>query len=120
MGEVVRCLLAASNLRVLEVTPRNTSLSSEHMHALGMLPLRELRLNSYTYSQQPAINRSSQSHLDNDGVRALVDSICHRINARPGMPLHLPACPRPRPCPGKPSFKPSHDTADFAPLLTNL
>jgi hypothetical protein len=69
-------------------------LSAEQMHALGMLPLTELRLNSYTYSQQPAINRASQSHLDNDGVRALVDSICHRINSRPGEPpLSCPLAP---------------------------
>ena len=50
-----------------------------------MLPLGELRLNSYLYSQQPAINRASQSHIDNDGVRALVDAICQRASARPGV-----------------------------------
>lgn len=52
-----------------------------------MLPLGELRLNSYLYSQQPAINRASQSHVDNEGVRALVDALCQRCFARPG------ACP---------------------------
>ena len=52
--------------------------------AAGMLQLAELRLNSYLYSQQPAINRASQSHIDNDGVRALVDAICQRCSARPG------------------------------------
>ena len=36
------------------------------------------------YTQQPAINRASQSHLDNEGVRALVDGVCHRISANPG------------------------------------
>ena len=51
-----------------------------------MLPLAELRLNSYLYSQQPAINRASQSHIDNDGVRALVDAICQRCSSRPGNP----------------------------------
>lgn len=50
-----------------------------------MLPLGELRLNSYLYSQQPVINRASQSHIDNDGVRALVDAICQRVSARPGV-----------------------------------
>ena len=49
-----------------------------------MLPLAELRLNSHLYSQQPAINRASQSHIDNDGVRSLVDAICQRCNARSG------------------------------------
>ena len=49
-----------------------------------MLPLAELRLNSHLYSQQPAINRASQSHIDNDGVRSLVDAICQRCNARTG------------------------------------
>ena len=36
------------------------------------------------YSQQPSINRASQSHLDNEGVRALVDGVCHRVNAHNG------------------------------------
>lgn len=98
MNDTARCLLAARNLRTLEVTPRNMVLLPEQLHALGMLPLTELRLNSFMYNQQPAVNRASQSHLDNDGVRALVDSICHRVNARAGMArisppsnsLHIP------------------------------
>ena len=65
--------------------------------AAGMLPLSELRVNSYLYSQQPAINRASQSHVDNEGVRALVDAVCQRCNARPGVPLLLPGCLRPEP-----------------------
>ena len=44
----------------------------------GMLPLVELRLDSYIYKQQPTLSRSSYSHVDNDGVKALVDSICNR------------------------------------------
>ena len=45
-----------------------------------MLPLSELRVNSYLYAQQPAINRTSQSH---------VDAVCQRCSARPGVPLLL-------------------------------
>jgi hypothetical protein len=44
----------------------------------GMLPLVELRLDSYIYKQQPTLSRSSYSHVDNEGVKALVDSICNR------------------------------------------
>lgn len=44
----------------------------------GMLPLFELRLDSYIHKQQPTLSRSSYSHVDNEGVKALVDSICHR------------------------------------------
>lgn len=84
VSETIRCLLGARKLRVLEITPRNMVLSPDQLHTLGLLPLTELRLNSYMYNQQPAINRASQSHLDNEGVRALVDSICHRVNARAG------------------------------------
>ena len=43
-----------------------------------MLPLVELRLDSFIYKQQPTLSRSSYSHVDNDGVKALVDSICNR------------------------------------------
>ena len=44
----------------------------------GMLPLLELRLDSFIYQQQPTLSRSSYSHVDNEGVKALVDSICIR------------------------------------------
>ncbi len=43
-----------------------------------MLPLVELRLDSFIYKQQPTLSRSSYSHVDNEGVKALVDSICNR------------------------------------------
>ncbi|CAL5219983.1 g1921 [Coccomyxa viridis] len=95
VNEALLCLLAAPKLHTLELTPRNMTLAPEHMHVLGMLPLTELRLNSYLYSQQPAINRASQSHIDNDGVRALVDAICQRCSARPGFqpkPFKLSLC----------------------------
>lgn len=38
----------------------------------------DLRLDSYIYKQQPTLSRSSYSHVDNEGVKALVDSICTR------------------------------------------
>jgi hypothetical protein len=43
-----------------------------------MLPLVELRLDSFIHKQQPTLSRSSYSHVDNEGVKALVDSICNR------------------------------------------
>ena len=38
----------------------------------------EIRLDSFIYKQQPTLSRSSYSHVDNEGVKALVDSICNR------------------------------------------
>lgn len=43
-----------------------------------MLPLIELSLDSLIFKQQPTLSRSSYSHVDNEGVKALVDSICNR------------------------------------------
>ncbi len=40
--------------------------------------MADLRLDSYAYKQQPTLSRSSYSHVDNEGVKALVDGICHR------------------------------------------
>jgi len=54
---------------------------STHIHTrihTGMLPLYELRLDSFIHQQQPTLSRSSYSHVDNEGVKALVDSICQR------------------------------------------
>lgn len=44
----------------------------------GLLPVADLRLDSYVYKQQPTLSRSSYSHVDNEGVKALVDGICNR------------------------------------------
>lgn len=44
----------------------------------GTLPVVDLRLDSFVYKQQPTLSRSSYSHVDNDGVKALVDGICQR------------------------------------------
>jgi hypothetical protein len=43
-----------------------------------MLAVEEMRLDSLMYKQQPTLTRSSYSHVDNDGVKALVDAICLR------------------------------------------
>jgi hypothetical protein len=47
VAEALACLGGARALRSLGLTPRNLALSPEHLHALGALPLTELRLNSY-------------------------------------------------------------------------
>jgi hypothetical protein len=49
-----------------------------------MLPVADLRLDSYVYKQQPTLSRSSYSHVDNEGVKALVDGICSRWGAHGG------------------------------------
>jgi hypothetical protein len=46
-----------------------------------MLPLRELALDSHAYRQQPSMPRPQFSHLDNEGVKGLVDSICNRMRS---------------------------------------
>ncbi len=55
-----------------------------------MLPLVELSLDSFIYKQQPTLSRSSYSHVDNEGVKALVDSICNRWCAM-GQGVCMPA-----------------------------
>jgi len=44
-----------------------------------MLPLTELRLDSWAYKQQPTLSRPAFSHVNNEGVKALVDAICARM-----------------------------------------
>jgi hypothetical protein len=46
---------------------------------LGMLPLTELRLDSWAFKQQPTLSRPAFSHISNEGVKALVDAICARM-----------------------------------------
>ncbi len=50
-----------------------------------MLPVSELRIDSYVFKQQPTLARPQYSHLDNDGVKGLVDSICTRLMGTHGM-----------------------------------
>jgi hypothetical protein len=49
------------------------------LQVIGMLPLRELCLDSHAYRQHPSMPRPQYSHLDNEGVKGLVDSICSRM-----------------------------------------
>jgi hypothetical protein len=51
------------------------------LQVIGMLPLRELALDSHAYRQQPSMPRPQFSHLDNEGVKGLVDSICSRMRS---------------------------------------
>ncbi len=61
----------------------------------GLLPVADLRLDSYVYKQQPTLSRSSYSHVDNEGVKALVDGICNRWCAQNSGEWRLPSCTPP-------------------------
>ncbi len=54
-----------------------------------MVPVEDLRLNSHMGKQPLSGWRLPSSHLCNDGVKALVDSICERWALGDGKP---PAC----------------------------
>lgn len=54
ISEALACLLAAPKLAVLGLTPRNVMLLPGQLHTLGLLPLTELRLNSYVSHIPPA------------------------------------------------------------------
>jgi len=81
-------------LKVLELIVKNFTLCTEQLRVIGMLPLMEIRLDSFIYKQQPTLSRSSYSHVDNDGVKALVDSVCNRWCAMGTdmQPLKLSLC----------------------------
>jgi hypothetical protein len=72
-------LTSLPRLRALELVTGNLQLAPEQLRVLGMLPLAELRLDSYAYKQRPGLPRPQFSHLDNEGVRVLVDAICARM-----------------------------------------
>ncbi|WIA40340.1 hypothetical protein OEZ86_013707 [Tetradesmus obliquus] len=80
-----------SCLRGLELEVKGMMLSTEQLRVIGMLPLRELSLDSHAYRQQPSMPRPQFSHLDNEGVKGLVDSICSRMRSDM-MPLKLSLC----------------------------
>ncbi|KAI8469528.1 MAG: hypothetical protein J3K34DRAFT_423502 [Monoraphidium minutum] len=62
----------------------------DQLRVLGMLPLTELRLDSWAYKQQPTLSRPAFSHVTNEGVKALVDAVCARMLAsREAAPLKL-------------------------------
>ncbi|KAL6751575.1 hypothetical protein V8C86DRAFT_2775631 [Haematococcus lacustris] len=78
LDEALAALGSLKELRQLELIVKHFTLCTEQLRTIGMLPLTELRLDSFIYKQQPTLSRSSYSHVDNEGVKALVDSICNR------------------------------------------
>lgn len=79
-------------LRVLDVTAAFL-LEEPQLSIIGALPLHDLRLMSQMYKQQPSLARLCCSHLDNQGVKALVDAICKRsFRAHESVPLKLSIC----------------------------
>ena len=49
-----------------------------------MLHLTELAIDSHAHRQAPDMPPRAYSHVDNEGVKALVDSICTRMRMRGG------------------------------------
>jgi hypothetical protein len=49
-----------------------------------MLHLTELSIDSHAHKQAPDMPPRAYSHVDNEGVKALVDSICTRMRMRGG------------------------------------
>ncbi|MEW5300237.1 MAG: hypothetical protein WDW36_003179 [Sanguina aurantia] len=94
LDEALTALSDCKELKQLELVIRNFSLSTDQLHIVGMLPVVEVRLDSYVYRQQPTLSRSSYSHVDNEGVKALVDSICTRwcLAGTDMKPLKLTLC----------------------------
>lgn len=90
--DCLAALLTAPSLRVLELCPRSFTLTCEQLRLAGMLNLRELRLDSQAFRLQP-FSRASHSHIDNEGVKALVDSVCIRTLFQRGkQPFKLSLC----------------------------
>ncbi|KIY99417.1 hypothetical protein MNEG_8541 [Monoraphidium neglectum] len=74
----------------LEVVAKGPLLTADQLRVLGMLPLTELRLDSWAFKQQPTLSRPAFSHISNEGVKALVDAICARmVHAQEAAPLKL-------------------------------
>ncbi|KAG2451623.1 hypothetical protein HYH02_003404 [Chlamydomonas schloesseri] len=78
LDEALAALMSIKELKQLELIVRNFVLTADELRVIGMLPVADLRLDSYVYKQQPTLSRSSYSHVDNEGVKALVDGICTR------------------------------------------
>eukprot|EP00798_Chlamydomonas_sp_ICE-L_P027194 gene27194-2441_t len=93
LDEALHALMNMQLLKHLELVVKSFTLCSDQLRMVGMLPLVELHLNSFIYKQQPTLSRSSYSHVDNEGVKALVDSICNRGAMKSEMkPLKLSLC----------------------------
>lgn len=63
-------------MQVLDVVVDRFVLLPEQLGAIGTLRLEDLRLVSQVYYKQPSLARLSCSHLDNYGIKALVDAVC--------------------------------------------
>ena len=61
-------------------------LTKEQLRLAGVLNLTELRLESYTFKQQP-LSCIGVCHVNNDGIKVLVDTICQRKLYQSGNPL---------------------------------
>lgn len=94
LDEALTAFVNLPQLKSLELIVKNFTLFSDQLSVIGMLPLVEVRLDSFVFKQQPTLSRSSYSHIDNDGVKALVDSICNRWCATTTemQPLKLSLC----------------------------
>ena len=78
VDEALMALSNAECLKVLELHPQGAVMSAAQLRRAGQLPLNELRLESQAFRQSPAITHATPSHVDDRGIRALVDSICRR------------------------------------------
>ncbi|KAK9816947.1 hypothetical protein WJX72_007280 [[Myrmecia] bisecta] len=86
-------LSQAPQLQVVELTASNFAFMPEQLRAAGALDVSELRIDSQLYKEQPSVTRTCYSHVDNEGVRALVDSICKRWTIQQGSrPFKLSLC----------------------------
>ena len=74
----LHALSGAECLKVLELHHHGPMMSASQLRQAGRLPLNELRLESQTFRQSSIITHATPSHLDDRGIRALVDSICQR------------------------------------------
>ncbi|KAK9802669.1 hypothetical protein WJX73_003517 [Symbiochloris irregularis] len=74
----LQALAGAESLKVLELHHQGPMLSASQLRQAGRLPLNELRLESQVYRQSCTITHATPSHVDDRGIRALVDSICQR------------------------------------------
>lgn len=94
LDESLMALRFVGQLKQLELVVRNFVLSADELRVIGTLPVVDLRLDSFVYKQQPTLSRSSYSHVDNEGVKSLVDGICHRWSSASAdmTPMKLSLC----------------------------
>lgn len=98
IDEALAALSEAECLKVLELHPQGALMTAAQLRRTGQLPLTELRLESSSFRSMQAITPASQSHLDDHGIRALVDSICRRWRIDCGELRACAGAPVPGPC----------------------